>query len=180
MCNFSLLKMVKFFKMGASMPQQLCPLWVCMFTEVSCVAAQFLTPLPLPTLCCSSCTWQRCLRAPLRPAVGTGKEELGHSETGTESGGVSIWFFIKTALLLSAGFFCFFVVFFFFFKWRSSIWNLLEELLQICAFSDKQASLQYLLEESLEIKCILLLSGCKPPWFISEENRYSSCCRIFG
>lgn len=113
MCNFSLLKMVKFIKMGASMPQQLCPLWVCMFTEVSCVAAQFLTPLPLPTLCCSSCAWQRCLRAPLRPAVGTGKSwdtaRLAQNQEVSPSG-----FLLRLLYCWVLGFFVFSLFFFFF------------------------------------------------------------------
>lgn len=52
MCKFSLLKMVKFIKMvlfdKSTMPQQPFPVWVYMFTQVACVADQFLTPPPLP------------------------------------------------------------------------------------------------------------------------------------
>lgn len=165
MFNFSLLKIVRFIKMGASTPQQQFPVWVCMFPQVSCGAAQFLTLPSLPHFV----LLQLCT-AVVPPGLSSGAssghwEELGH-KTGTEPGGQVFFFFIKTALLLSAGFF----------EWRSCIWNLLEELLWICAFSKKQPWL----EERLEIKCAFLLSRCKPPWFVSEENPYSSCFRIFG
>lgn len=38
------------YQNGASMPQQLCPLWVCMFTEVSCVATHSPPHFVLPQL----------------------------------------------------------------------------------------------------------------------------------
>lgn len=113
MCNLSLLKMVKFIKMVVSRPQQLCPMSVCMFTQVSCecytlcVAAQFLTPPALPHLV----PLQLCTAAVPRGPVWGQHWALGGAGTQQDwhrirrSGGVSIWFFIKTALVVSAVFF---------------------------------------------------------------------------
>lgn len=65
----------------------------------------FNTPFPPPshpTLCCSSCAWPWCLQgSPLGPAVGTGKSwDTAKLAQNQQVRG----FFIKTALLLSAGF----------------------------------------------------------------------------
>lgn len=130
----------------------------------------FNTPLPLPTPLCVAPAVHG--RGASRALLWGQQWALGRA--GTQQNWHRIRrsgvFFIKTALLLSAGFF----------EWRSCIWNLLEELLRVCSFSNKQPSLQYLLEERLEIECTFLLSRCKPPWFVSEENPYSLCFRIFG
>ena len=50
----------------------------------------------------------------------------------------------------------------------------------LCLFRQTDMTLQYLLEERLEIKYILFQSRFKPTSFICEENPYSSCFRIFG
>lgn len=71
--------------MGASMLQQLCLVRMCMFTQVSCVAAQFLTlpsPFPVSTAPAVHCTGAS--RAPLwgqQWALGRdGTQQLAQSQ----------------------------------------------------------------------------------------------------
>lgn len=124
-------------------------------------------PFPSPLCAAPAAHSSGASGPPLGPAVGTGKSwdtvRLAQNQEVFPSG-----FLLR---LLS----CWVL----FFSWMKIFYlNLTRRI--VTDFSNKQAYLQYLLEESLEIKCILLLSRCKPPWFISEENHYSSCFRIFG
>lgn len=107
-------------------------------TGIRCSCSVFNTPFSsllhsvLLQLCPPVVPW-----GPRSGASSGHWEELGHSKMGTDSGDQEV---SPSGFLLRLLSFWVLV----FFEWRSYIWNLLEELLQICALSNKQPWLQYL------------------------------------